>query len=298
MLLLDRARFPRDKPCGGGVTGRAARLLPFSIDPVVEDVVTIAELRLGYGQAVERGSGRPLVYMTQRRRLDALPRRASGGGRGRVPGRQQGHGHRDERTRRDGPVNGDAIARARTVVGADGVNGVTARALELGGNQAVGVALEGNLSHEHDRPRALPGAPLIELGDVPGGYGWVFPKGDHVNFGVGGWRRKARLREHLAGLCGGMATDIDDLDELPRLPAADARAASCLARAAARSSSATRPASSTRCPGDGMYEGFLSGSLATGAVIDVLAGSGGDPRALRRRGSRASSHRSCGPPGA
>jgi flavin-dependent dehydrogenase len=40
VLLLDRARFPREKPCGGGVTGRALRLLPFSIDPVVEHVVT------------------------------------------------------------------------------------------------------------------------------------------------------------------------------------------------------------------------------------------------------------------
>jgi flavin-dependent dehydrogenase len=29
VLLVDKAVFPRDKPCGGGVTGRAARLLPF-----------------------------------------------------------------------------------------------------------------------------------------------------------------------------------------------------------------------------------------------------------------------------
>ena len=28
VLLLDRARFPRDKPCGGGLTGRAVQLLP------------------------------------------------------------------------------------------------------------------------------------------------------------------------------------------------------------------------------------------------------------------------------
>ena len=33
VLVLDRARFPRDKPCGGGVTGRAARLLPFDDRP-------------------------------------------------------------------------------------------------------------------------------------------------------------------------------------------------------------------------------------------------------------------------
>ncbi|MFN2628783.1 MAG: FAD-dependent oxidoreductase, partial [Gaiellaceae bacterium] len=72
VLLLDRARFPRDKPCGGGVTGRAARLLPFSIDPVVEEVVTIAEVGLGYRRRVEKGSGDPLVYMTQRKLLDQL----------------------------------------------------------------------------------------------------------------------------------------------------------------------------------------------------------------------------------
>jgi flavin-dependent dehydrogenase len=29
VLLVDRARFPRDKPCGGGVTLRALRQLPF-----------------------------------------------------------------------------------------------------------------------------------------------------------------------------------------------------------------------------------------------------------------------------
>jgi flavin-dependent dehydrogenase len=28
--LLDRAEFPRDKPCGGGVTARAAALLPLA----------------------------------------------------------------------------------------------------------------------------------------------------------------------------------------------------------------------------------------------------------------------------
>src|SRR5882757_9100904 len=70
VLLVDRATFPRDKPCGGGVTGRAARLLPFSIDPVVEDVVDRLECRLQYGPRFERSSRAPLALMTQRRRLD------------------------------------------------------------------------------------------------------------------------------------------------------------------------------------------------------------------------------------
>src|SRR3712207_608906 len=72
VLLLDRARFPRDKPCGGGVTIRAARLVPFSLDPVVEDIVDRVELRLSYAKRFERVSSKPLVLMTQRRRLDAF----------------------------------------------------------------------------------------------------------------------------------------------------------------------------------------------------------------------------------
>src|SRR6267142_7251141 len=70
VLLVDRGVFPRDKPCGGGVTMRAARLLPFSIEPVVEDRIERVECRLAYGPRFERRTRRPLALMTQRKRLD------------------------------------------------------------------------------------------------------------------------------------------------------------------------------------------------------------------------------------
>src|SRR5215213_10502931 len=70
VLLIDRAPFPRDKPCGGGLTMRAVRQLPFSVEPVVEDRITHVRCRLRYGRVMERHSGRVLCLMTQRRRLD------------------------------------------------------------------------------------------------------------------------------------------------------------------------------------------------------------------------------------
>ena len=70
MLLLDKARFPRDKPCGGGLTMRAVNELPVSVEPVVEHVVDRIGLRLDYGARVERRGQAPLVLMTQRIRLD------------------------------------------------------------------------------------------------------------------------------------------------------------------------------------------------------------------------------------
>src|SRR5215216_7742442 len=123
VLLLDKARFPRDKPCGGGVTFRAARELPFSIDPVVEDVVDRFRLRNGYRSSFERRSDGPLCLMTQRRRLDHFLAKKAG-----EAGAELREGARAEL--RDGAVwVGGERLDADAVVGADGVNGVTARAL-------------------------------------------------------------------------------------------------------------------------------------------------------------------------
>src|SRR4051794_3158697 len=88
--LVDRARFPRDKPCGGGLTLRAVRELPFSVEPVVEDRVHTLELGLRYGRRWSRRAEGPLVLMTQRRPLDAVLAERGAGGGGEGPGRAQG----------------------------------------------------------------------------------------------------------------------------------------------------------------------------------------------------------------
>ena len=72
MLLADKARFPRDKPCGGGLTGRALKRIPVDPSPVVERDVDRFELRLRYGSSFARSYDEPLIRMTQRRRLDAF----------------------------------------------------------------------------------------------------------------------------------------------------------------------------------------------------------------------------------
>jgi geranylgeranyl reductase family protein len=174
VLLVDKARFPRDKPCGGGLTYRAVRALPISVDPVVEDIVHRFELGLGYRRSFERRSDGPLCLMTQRRRLDDFLARAA-----QEAGADFRDGVRVELGERI-LVDGQPV-RADVVIGADGVNGITGRS--IGTNHGHGVALEGNAPLDVRYRGKL----VLELGVVPGGYGWVFPKGDHLNFGVGGW---------------------------------------------------------------------------------------------------------------
>jgi geranylgeranyl reductase family protein len=267
VLLLDRARFPRDKPCGGGLTIRAVRRLPFAVDPVVEDVVDCVELGLGHRRRYARPSPEPLILMTQRSRLDAyLAEQAAAAGAEFRDGTRVTQIETDER---GAAVDG---IRADVVIGADGANGITARALGLCPQPAHGVALEGNLAHEHVDVDRYRGRIVLEIGTVRGGYGWVFCKGDHVNVGVGGWDHEGpRLRAHLRRLCEARGLPEEKLHAVRgyRLPIA--RPGAPLAR---RRALVVGDAAGLVDPfsGDGIYEAFLSAEYAAEAVLEVLGG--------------------------
>src|SRR6476619_7018480 len=249
VLLVDKATFPRDKPCGGGLTLRAVRQLPVDPGPVVEHEVDRMTFRLGWHSRFDRtGKRGPFVLMTQRRRLDAyLAEQAVAAGA----------------EFRDGVKVSLDDLEAEVIVGADGANGTTAKALGLGGPITHGVAFEGNAPYD-DRYRGLA---VIELGTIPGGYGWIFPKGDHINVGVGGWESEGpRLRDHLAALCERHAIDVDSLESvrghrLPmRRPGDRARSGRVLLVGDA--AGLVDPLS-----GDGMYEAFVSARLAAESVL-------------------------------
>jgi geranylgeranyl reductase family protein len=262
VLLVDKARFPRDKPCGGGLTMRAVRQLPFSVDPVVEDRITRARCRLRYGRVIERESAQVLCLMTQRRRLDAfLVERAVEAGAEFRDGIRVAV-ESDRRVR----VDGD-LFEVDAVIGADGANGITARTLGLAGGIVNGVALEGNLPYEGLPSGAWRGMLVLELATVPGGYGWIFPKGDHVNVGVGGWGEEGpRLRQHLRVLCEHYGIELRELSQLRghRLPMR--RPETVLARGRALvigdAAGVLDPVS-----GDGIYEAFVTSRLAAEHVL-------------------------------
>jgi geranylgeranyl reductase family protein len=267
VCLLDRARFPRDKPCGGGLTLRAVRQLPFSVEPVVEDRVDQFELGLRYRRRWSRRSGEPLILMTQRLRLDAfLAERAADAGADfrdgqRVTAVDPGGGV---------TVGGERL-EADVVVGADGANGVTARSLGFPPAEH-GVGLEGNLGYAHASRDRFAGRAVIELGVVPGGYAWVFPKADHVNVGVGGWQSEGpRLRQRLRDLCAAFDLDETALTDLRghRLPMRGARRRPVHERVVVVGDAA---ALVDPLSGDGIYEAFVSGRLASEAALDLLAG--------------------------
>ncbi len=266
ILLADRARFPRDKPCGGGLTGRALRHAPCDVAPVVEHVVERFVLRVRYRGRFARGSGGPLIAMTQRRRLDLhLAEQACAAGADFRAGTRVA----EVQLEGDGvtALVGGSRVRADYVVGADGANGVVARAAGLGEGIVTGVAVEANAAWGDLERAPYAGTAWVELGVVPGGYGWVFPKGDHANLGVGGWETEGpRLRGHLERLARMHRVDPARLTGLRghRLPMRRSGAQAARGRVLLIGDAAglVDPLS-----GDGMYEAFVSARLAANAVL-------------------------------
>ena len=281
VLLLDRARFPRDKPCGGGVTLRAARLLSLDLTPVVERTIYRAYISLRHAPGFVRAHPEPLTYMTQRRRLDSfLAERAAEAGADFVDGARvraidvAARGA-EVRTEHD-------VFQARAVAGADGANGIVAAALGLAPCSEGGVALEGNLPCTDAVLERWRDLVAFDLGALPGGFGWVFPKCDHVNVGVAAWRYAApALRRYLAALCrqfGFSETRLRDVRGhfLPtRRPGAPIVRGPALLLG--DSAGLVDPLS-----GEGIYGAFLSARLAADALDGYLAGRAPDLSAYER----------------
>ncbi len=290
VLLLDKHRFPRDKPCGGGVTLRAASAQDIDLSPVVERTIYGARFSLRLGPAFDRRYREPLAYMTQRRRLDQfLAERAA----------ESGADFHDGEAVRDidvaeafKPPQGGGVVTVRTdsdtytsriLIGADGANGLCGQALGLRRQYEEAVALEGNVGFSPDIPEDWREYVALDVGFLAGGYGWVFPKGGHLNVGVGAWKYAGfTLRPKLAELCERYGFDAGALTNvrghhLPvRVPGSPiARGPVAVAGDAA---GLVDPLS-----GEGIHMAFASGRQAAEQALRVLAGEAPDMTGYQRR---------------
>ncbi len=183
VLMLDRKTFPRMKPCAGGLTLKALKLIPYSVGPILErstDGMTVG-LRSNCC-AIERqlSNGNTICTFAVRAAFDQFNfERAVAAGADFLTVRAI-----TEITQSDHCASLRADGkwiRARYLIGADGVNGVVRRLCASGGTPVRGFALEGLIPYA-----AIGQEPRAELyfGVVDHGYGWLFPKGDHVNVGI------------------------------------------------------------------------------------------------------------------
>ena len=197
--LLDRSSFPRNKPCGGGISVRILKRFPY-LERELTRISTHALARLHLegpdGDSTVIESDGPAALMIRRVEFDALlVALAVESGAALVPGVDIVQA----REERDGVVLTSRDGRrfaAPVVIAADGVHSVVARRLGLNrGWPATAVALD----MMEETPRTAlrdidPTTLWVAYGyaskrsrshSAPEGYAYIFPKRDHVNIGIG-----------------------------------------------------------------------------------------------------------------
>ncbi|MFH1639700.1 MAG: geranylgeranyl reductase family protein, partial [Chloroflexota bacterium] len=191
VLLLEKEVIPRHKTCAGGISLRAAGLLGFSIDPVVENVIYGARLSYQFREQATRFSDQPIIYMVSRGRFDQfLCKQAQNAGAEirdghQVLGIESQSGSYLVQTDK-GNFTG------RVMAGADGVNSVVARGLSEPDGFSYYAGLEAEVHVDQDTMSYWNNLLGLDFGTIPGGYGWLFPKRDHLSIGVVGPNRFAR----------------------------------------------------------------------------------------------------------
>ena len=204
--LLDRSKFPRQKPCGGAISLRALRRFPY-LEPELSRIGTHRVSRLHLegpdGQSTLIESDGPAVLLVRRLEFDArLVGLATDAGAELVSDAQivqaHDHGNRVALVARDG-----RRFEAPLVIAADGVHSVVARRLGIRPAwpaQAVALDMMEEtprttlrdvdpstlwVTYGYDWRRGHTRAALDESAPAPEGYAYVFPKRDHVNVGIG-----------------------------------------------------------------------------------------------------------------
>ena len=201
ILLLEKDRKTRIKPCGGGMAASVQQWFPFSLEPAVEQVIRRVDFSWCLGDpVVAELPGDAPFWIVRREKLDQLlAEQACQAGAERINGVTVDDVARNRELWEVKASDGRRWC-SRAVVIADGSSSPWPQRLGLGAKQVqtattMSVRLEGQ-GHLAD------GTTRFEFGLVKQGFAWAFPVAGGVNIGVGSFigRQDADPEEVLAKL--------------------------------------------------------------------------------------------------
>ena len=193
VLAFDKEKFPRYKPCGGCLSSKVEKVLPFDFKSVAEDITYGVVFTYRAKRHIPVISQRPIGYNVNRDRFDnLLKEKAKEAGAAvregeRVTGIEEYGDYVNVKT-------SGGIYKARILIGADGANSIVSRDVLGLSPKMCAVAIEARVPFEEERLAELRGRLFIDFGCIPHGYGWIFPKGKNLSVGIAGLSHKVKGR--------------------------------------------------------------------------------------------------------
>lgn len=196
VALLDRAAFPRDKTCGGGLSQKTLGVLGRLPDAVIQREFSGAWITWSNEAAVVKDLRGPAACTVLRSEFDAwllaLARAAGAAFFASTPVTDVSVEQGVAMVHTPG-----GTFEAPLLLAADGVASVVRK--QLFGRDAVhyAPAIEALIPASPAEIERIGARVVFDLGGMPRGYGWVFPKRDHLNVGVYSPFAGAGIRLHL-----------------------------------------------------------------------------------------------------
>ena len=192
ILILDKAKLPRYKPCGGGVSPAIKQWFDFDFTPVIENTVTQVQFTWKQGDAVTTKLNMlEPMWMVQRDRFDdflgqqAIAVGATIQDNSEVTQIKFVQDHWQVTTSQ-GTFSG------KYLIAADGVRGNTSRWLGLPAkNEAIGAALEITNAEATIPPQKA----FFDFGSLKNGYIWAFPKSNGYTISGGCFKGSIKSEE-------------------------------------------------------------------------------------------------------
>ncbi|MFW9965022.1 MAG: NAD(P)/FAD-dependent oxidoreductase [Candidatus Sifarchaeia archaeon] len=221
VVLLEKAYHPREKPCGGALGPQTIRNLDLDITRVIERTFHAALVHIPSMKKVMLTSEDLTGYLVTRSKFDSFLLQMAADAGVEVLQGVEVVGLEQTRSGVRALAVGDSY-KSHLLVGADGVNGIIAKELDIRSKWApdkIALCISADVPMRVEEVESImttcesDGSPVIELffDLLPWGYGWCFPKKHGFNIGIGcrmdrqenlqqNWEKLVRKLEKEKGL--------------------------------------------------------------------------------------------------
>jgi len=202
VVVIDKEKLPRHKPCGGLMTGSTKELFDWDIAPLIENSVSSVHYFYNYEHPRLFQRTKSPLLLVNRARFDAgLIEHAQKKANGNLTLIEKFFVDRVSETDYHVKItskNRESII-ADFLIAADGVMSITARCLGMNKNWLTAAAIDAEVEVSHSFYHEMNDSVVFNYFCIPCGYGWIFPKAENaLSCGVVTRKKMKNLRHCMA----------------------------------------------------------------------------------------------------